>query len=561
MEMKEIRCRRELYVKVLNGKKLLNTLSLLKIFFDNITDAIYFKDVKGHFVLINRAKAEDMGISSPQAAVGKTDFDFYSREFAEQAYMDEQRIVKTGKPIRKVEKVIYKDGRVRWGSVVKIPVMDDKGNITGIAGISTDVTKLKEVEEKLRESEERFRVMFEATRDGLVVVDSTGEIVYWNPAAESIFGYTMNEAYGRKIYSLIIPEKKLEHMKGMLKDFFKEKWNIKWRKKIIGCRKDGTLVPLEISHSKFQFKEKDYVLVIVRDVTEREKFLERIKREADNAKRYLDVAEVIIVSLDKNGKTTLINRKACEILGYKPEEIKGKEWFENFIPEKCREKMRNIFNVLIYGDAQRFKYYKGSVLTRNGEERIIEWYNTILKDNEGNVIGTLSSGLDVTEREKYELKLRDLAYRLNGLKPGGIFIYQSHEKCFKAFADLTFHRVPGLCMLRKDPEEVIEKYGIKPESIRIIASKPLKGYPPLDTLQKVSLAISEFQKENIMGVVLLDGLEYLTSISGFDGVFRFIQEKHLDFIESRSLLLMPFNPETLQPHEKALLLSEIEGLK
>jgi len=535
--------------------------TLFRVLVENLPDAVYFKDVDSRFVLVNKAKAEHMGLADPEEVAGKTDFDFYNEEFARQAYMDEQRIIKTGKPIRKVEKVVYKDGRARWVSVIKIPIKNKEGEVVGIAGISTDITELKRMEEELRDSGEIFRIMFESARDGLVVIDFSGRIAYWNPAAEKIFGYSKEYVKGRKIYDLIIPAESREGKRRRLERFFKIIEDTGETKEITGQRKDGKGIPLEISYSKFSFKGKQYGLAVIRDITERKMLLERLREERDKARRYLDVAEVIIVALDRDGRVSLINRKGREILGCESEEIIGKDWIETFIPERIRGKVREVTNSLLSGEAEKFRRFENPVLTRSGEERVIAWYNTILKDNEGNVIGILSSGMDVTEKKQYEMKLRDLAYRLNGLRPGGIFVCKSHERCFKAFADLTFYGIPGICLLREDPERIIERYAINPKSIMIVASKPLKGYPALDDLQKISLTISKFMQENSMCVILLDGLEYLINLSGFKPVFRFIEEKHLDFIENRGLLLIPFDLETLLPQERALLLSEVEELK
>lgn len=137
-------------------KDLFTALSFL---FDELPDAVYFKDADSRFIYINRAKAEHMGLTSPEEAIGKTDFDFYNEDFARQAYMDERNVVKAGKPILKIEKVVYRDGRVRWVKAVKIPVKNRRGRIIGLAGISTDITKLKIMKDALYESEERFHIM------------------------------------------------------------------------------------------------------------------------------------------------------------------------------------------------------------------------------------------------------------------------------------------------------------------------------------------------------------------------------------------------------------------
>jgi PAS domain S-box-containing protein len=106
--------------------------------------------------------------------------------------------------------------------------------------------------------------------------------------------------------------------------------------------------------------------------------------------------------LDTNGKATLINKKGCEVLGYKEKEIIDKSWFDTFLPERNREKVKKVFYKLIAGEIEPVEYFENPVLTKDGEERLIAWHNTILRDSHGNITGTLSSGLDITERRKAE---------------------------------------------------------------------------------------------------------------------------------------------------------------
>ena len=129
---------------------------------------------------------------------------------------------------------------------------------------------------------------------------------------------------------------------------------------------------------------------------------ESIYRKNQTAQKYLDIAGVIIVAINVSGQITLINKKGCNILGYQKEEIIGKNWFDTFVPEKIREDVRTVFKELINGDILPVEYYQNPVLTREGEEKIIAWYNTLITDESGKIVGTLSSGEDVTERLRAE---------------------------------------------------------------------------------------------------------------------------------------------------------------
>jgi len=144
------------------------------------------------------------------------------------------------------------------------------------------------------------------------------------------------------------------------------------------------------------------------DVTERKQADEDVKIEKDKAQMYLDMARVIFVALNNKGEVTLLNQKGCELLELLQEEAIGKDWFENFIPSKVRETVKESFDRLIDNNLEPDEYYENAVLTSTGKEKIIAWHNIALKNNNGDVIGSLSSGEDITERKYAEEAYRTL---------------------------------------------------------------------------------------------------------------------------------------------------------
>jgi len=157
---------------------------LLQVLMDNIPDTIYFKDAASRFMRINKAQARALGAKDPQDAIGKADFDFFTDEHSRDAYIDEQRIVKTGQPlINNVEKITTPDGRFWWASATKVPIKNKEGQIIGTVGISRDITKLVETEKELRRYstqleeivEERTRKLREAQR--LAAIGETAAMV------------------------------------------------------------------------------------------------------------------------------------------------------------------------------------------------------------------------------------------------------------------------------------------------------------------------------------------------------------------------------------------------
>lgn len=129
---------------------------------------------------------------------------------------------------------------------------------------------------------------------------------------------------------------------------------------------------------------------------------ELIDKEKIKSQKYLDIVNTIVVAIDEKGNVSLINEKGASILGYSENEIIGENWFESFIPPAIKNEMFSVFKELMNENVKPVEYHENQILTKDKEIRIIAWHNTILKDDNGKLVGTLSSGEDITERLKTE---------------------------------------------------------------------------------------------------------------------------------------------------------------
>lgn len=137
-----------------------------------------------------------------------------------------------------------------------------------------------------------------------------------------------------------------------------------------------------------------------------------VEEERDLALSYLDNAALMILVIDRAQKIRYINKKGSEILEKPREEILGKNWFQEFVPLRIRENIREVFNKLIAGEVDPVEYFDNLIVTATGEERIVAWHNTVLRDPEGSIGGTFSLGEDVTLRRREDAEKEDLIRKL-----------------------------------------------------------------------------------------------------------------------------------------------------
>lgn len=286
------------------------------------------------------------------------------------------------------------------------PIIKD-GVPAGLRGIALDITECQHAERALQESKAKLESVFESSPDAIIVVDTKGTIEDCNQAALEILGLaskeeilthspsefaapghvvTVQDTLTRASYSGSIKNVELTLLRRPDSMFVSEI--------SASVMTDATGVPLG-------------VVVIATDITERKRAEELIRSERDRAQRYLDVAGVMFVALDREGKISLVNQRACEILGYRQEALLRADWFDTCLPARQRTEIRQIFADIMGGRLGTHERVENVVLCRDGQERLIAWHNTMLRDDSGAIQGTLSSGEDITERRRIQRLLQD----------------------------------------------------------------------------------------------------------------------------------------------------------
>ncbi|MCD6117586.1 PAS domain S-box protein [bacterium] len=157
------------------------------------------------------------------------------------------------------------------------------------------------------------------------------------------------------------------------------------------------------------------------------------------------ISGMIFLVLDKKGNINFINDKGCEILQSNKNSVLGKNWFDNFVPFFVKDNLRSVFNDMINSNAEFSEYNENPVITSNGEERLISWHNKLIRDNNGNVTGILSSGEDISEKYIIKKKLLLLSNSIEASVDGIGIVDKSGNYTFmnKAHAEIYGYDSPS----------------------------------------------------------------------------------------------------------------------
>lgn len=253
-------------------------------------------------------------------------------------------------------------------------------------------------------TKEFLESIFESIEGGVLTVDKNGVITSFNRSAEEITGFKREEVLGKKC-SDIMKSDLCEDICPLADtlEIGKPVFNYE----IMITRKTGDKVPVNITTSPLLSSDGKVIGAVenFRDLTKHEGLWGKLRKERNKAQQYLNIAGVIIVAINRKGVVTLINKKGCEVLGYDEKEIVGKNWYDLCVPERDKKERKEAFFKLMDGKEEMIEDYENSVLIKSGEEKIIAWRNTLITDDKGKILGTLSSGEDITKRKQTEEEL------------------------------------------------------------------------------------------------------------------------------------------------------------
>jgi diguanylate cyclase (GGDEF)-like protein/PAS domain S-box-containing protein len=272
---------------------------------------------------------------------------------------------------------------------------DRNGKATGRMVVWRDITQYRQVEATLRDSEARFKALFQGAPDAILITDKNNQIILANNQAITLFGYSIEELMGSSI-DLVIPERYREAYYKYLRAFIDE---IETRPGISlplnGLRKNKREVPIEIALSPVKMPSGGVFTNIIRDLS--------VRKEAEDQLRLqsiaLESAANGIVITDRNGNIQWVNPAFTRMTGYIAEEVRGKNpriLKSGLVPS---EVFQNLWNTILGGNI-----WHGELINRRKDGKIVTEEQTIapVKDGQGRIIHFIAIKQDITERKRAE---------------------------------------------------------------------------------------------------------------------------------------------------------------
>ncbi len=232
----------------------------------NHTDVlIYAKDVDGRFVMANRALEHAARV--PEGLIGGTDHDFFDPVIADEYRRNDRHIMATREWQVFIEDLVHPDGSVHTYRSTKFPLVDDSGEVIGIAGVSTDVTELDAARAAHAEAEQRWRALVEQSPGAVMVIDGAGMIAYANPQTLALLGAATLEDVVSKPVGRLIPARDRAYARAMLDVILAGGPAVRAQQGAL-CRFDGTEVMVEFTATAITHSGDRSIQLEVRDISE-----------------------------------------------------------------------------------------------------------------------------------------------------------------------------------------------------------------------------------------------------------------------------------------------------
>jgi PAS domain S-box-containing protein len=378
-------------------------------------DLVWKMDENFNFTYASPCLEKTLGYSSGEM-LGKALRDFQTSSSSETDLHLLEKLKKNEILGEHETQLLDKKGDAVYLTINAKHVTDIDGQKAGFLVSAKDTSRLRQIEQAYIEDEEEYKAYIEITDTGYVKLDENGKVKNANMNYVRMSGHsTLEEIVGKNVsgWTASYDRERNENevrkclSEGSVRDL-----------RIDYVHDDGTVVPIEINATVRESKTGRIIVTLCRDITSRKAIEKSLQESNIFIKNLIDTANIVIVGLRNDGSITVFNRYAEDLTGYKKEEVEGKNWFDIFIPKKESTGTKEEFDRVIEGSLPN--RFENPILTKTGEERIIEWSNSRVYEAE-KLTGVISFGIDVT-----------------GLKLGSEALMQSEERFRRIYEEGQF---------------------------------------------------------------------------------------------------------------------------
>ena len=282
----------------------------------SITQKLFLKDRNSVYVAVNERYAQSLGFE-PKHVVGKDDFAFFPTELAEKYRADDLAVMESGRAADVDERYVAQ-GMESWVRTIKTPLRNDAGEVTGVLGLFEDITERKRAAQVLEASERRYRRLFEAAKDGILILNAqTGEIVDVNPFLVQLTGYSHEELLGRQLWE-IGAFKDIAASRDSFATLQSDKY-VRYENLPLRAR-DGRRVEVEFVSNVYRVDDENVIQCNIRDITERN----RTETERVRLTAAIEQAGEIVLITDTKGDIVYANPVFETVTGYSRAEVLGR---------------------------------------------------------------------------------------------------------------------------------------------------------------------------------------------------------------------------------------------
>ncbi|MCX6156265.1 MAG: PAS domain S-box protein [Candidatus Kapabacteria bacterium] len=326
-----------------------------KVTIDSLADGVITTDINGNIIYLNN-RAEELTGWNNREARGRALSEVYYVRNEETGQIETnilEKVIKHGivKELANHTILLSKTGKEIAVMDTGAPIFDVDGSTTGIVVTFQDETEKRKQQKLIKESENRLRSTLNNMMEGCQIIDFDWRFVFINKTAEQQNRRPIEELLG-KIYMDMWPGIEDTEVFRMIKKCMESRISCVMDNEF--TFPDGTIGWFELSVEPVP----EGILILSDDITEKKRAAINLQIEHDRALQYFDTAQVIMLILDINGNISQINKKGIEVLGYSKDELIGKNWFDDFLPNNNIDEVKEVFKQIIAGEIETIEFLR-----------------------------------------------------------------------------------------------------------------------------------------------------------------------------------------------------------